>query len=311
MKPLVSIIIPTYNRAHLIKETIDSVLAQTYMNWECIIIDDRSNDATKAILDEYSTIDNRFIIICKPIELKQGASVSRNFGLKLARGEYIQFLDSDDILADNKIEEQVKILLNESNFTISTCKWGRFNEIKEPISFYENKRDYINFSNAKDYFDLIGLYGSFFPPLNFLMSKELINFSGYWNESLSMNDDGEFFFRLILNSDKIIFSEKTYVLYRDSSINNLSLLNAENKAISLINSWKIVEALYLTKYDESDSSYINKKKESVYNELKRDYKYVINRNKDFFKKQIEKDTLFLKFKKIKKRIINKLISYFK
>lgn len=193
MKPLVSIIIPTYNRAHLIKETIDSVLAQTYMNWECIIIDDRSNDATKAILDEYSTIDNRFIIICKPIELKQGASVSRNFGLKLARGEYIQFLDSDDILADNKIEEQVKILLNESNFTISTCKWGRFNEIKEPISFYENKRDYINFSNAKDYFDLIGLYGSFFPPLNFLMSKELINFSGYWNESLSMNDDGEFF----------------------------------------------------------------------------------------------------------------------
>lgn len=311
MKPLVSIIIPTYNRAHLIKETIDSVLAQTYMNWECIIIDDRSNDVTKAILDEYSTIDNRFIIICKPIELKQGASVSRNFGLKLARGEYIQFLDSDDILADNKIEEQVKILLNESNFTISTCKWGRFNEIKEPISFYENKRDYINFSNAKDYFDLIGLYGSFFPPLNFLMSKELINFSGYWNESLSMNDDGEFFFRLILNSDKIIFSEKTYVLYRDSSINNLSLLNAENKAISLINSWKIVEALYITKYDESDSSYINKKKESVYNELKRDYKYVINRNKDFFKKQIEKDTLFLKFKKIKKRIINKLISYFK
>lgn len=114
-----------------------------------------------------------------------------------------------------------------------------------------------------------------------------------------------------MNSDKIIFSEKTYVLYRDSSINNLSLLNAENKAISLINSWKIVEALYLTKYDESDSSYINKKKESVYNELKRDYKYVINRNKDFFKKQIEKDTLFLKFKKIKKRIINKLISYFK
>lgn len=311
MKPLVSIIIPTYNRAHLIKETIDSVLAQTYMNWECIIIDDRSNDVTKAILDEYSTIDNRFIIICKPIELKQGASVSRNFGLKLARGEYIQFLDSDDILADNKIEEQVKILLNESNFTISTCKWGRFNEIKEPISFYENKRDYINFSNAKDYFDLIGLYGSFFPPLNFLMSKELINFSGYWNESLSMNDDGEFFFRLILNSDKIIFSEKTYVLYRDSSINNLSLLNAENKAISLINSWKIVEALYITKYDESDSSYINKKKESVYNELKRDYKYVINRNKDFFKKQIEKDTLFLKFKKIKKIIINKLISYFK
>ena len=309
--PLVSIIIPTYNRAHLIGETLDCVLAQTYPNWECIVVDEGSTDDTHALLDEYVNKDIRFRCIVKSADIKKGASISRNLGLKIAKGEFIQFLDSDDILAPNKIEVQLDLLKKESKFTISTCLWGKFNVFSEPFNLFKNNVDYKNFENIKEYFDLIGLYGGFFPPHNFLMRRELINYCGYWNESLTVNDDGEFFFRIILNSEKMVFSDKTYVLYRNNSLDNLSLLNSENKAISLLNSWRIIEALYVAKYNEVSSIYINKKKSNIYCELKRQYPHLISQNRDFFKFQIKNDTLLLNAMKLKKRIVNRLKIFFR
>ena len=140
MKNLVSIIIPSYNRSHLIGETLDSVIAQTYVNWECIIIDDKSTDETFTILSTYLKKDNRFIYVSKPSDVKKGASGSRNLGLKLAKGEYIQFLDSDDLLAENKLEEQLKLLITESKYTISTCKWGFFDIQGNHIQFLKIKQ---------------------------------------------------------------------------------------------------------------------------------------------------------------------------
>jgi len=306
LNPLVSIIIPTYNRAYLIGETLDSILAQTYANWECIVVDDRSTDETVSILENYCKNDDRFRYIIKASLIKQGASISRNIGLNEARGEYIQFLDSDDILANHKIEKQLNLLIHESKFTISTCKWGKFDRISDSLKIFENCVDYRNFENIKDYFDLIGLYGGFFPSHNFLMSKEIVNFIGYWNENLAMNDDGEFFFRLLLNSNKIVFENETYVLYRTQNKDNLSLLNSKEKAIGLINSWKLIESLYITKYQEKKSTYINKKKEAIYNELKNEYYQLIIENRYFFSEQLNKDTLILKLIKLKKRIKNKI-----
>lgn len=304
--PIVSIIIPTYNRAHLLVETLESVLAQTYSNWECIIVDDNSTDETQLLLNEYSNKDNRFTYIIKSEKQKKGASISRNLGLKIARGEFIQFLDSDDLLADNKIQEQIKLLINENKHTVCTCKWGKFIEKSDPLTLIENSADYRDFNTIKEYFNLIGIYGGFFPPINFLINKELINQSGYWNESLTVNDDGEFFFRVLLNADKILFCAKTYVLYRNNLTDNLSILNSEIKAISLLNSWKIIEALYRTKYNEENSDYINKKKSSVYSELKKMYPKIICKNTSFFKQQIKEDTLVKKISKLKKRIKNRL-----
>lgn len=304
--PIVSIIIPTYNRAHLLVETLESVLAQTYSNWECIIVDDNSTDETQLLLNEYSNKDNRFTYIIKSEKQKKGASISRNLGLKIARGEFIQFLDSDDLLADNKIQEQIKLLINENKYTVCTCKWGKFIEKSDPLTLIENSADYRDFNTIKEYFNLIGIHGGFFPPINFLINKELINQSGYWNESLTVNDDGEFFFRVLLNADKILFCAKTYVLYRNNLTDNLSILNSEIKAISLLNSWKIIEALYRTKYNEENSDYINKKKRSVYSELKKMYPKIICKNTSFFKQQIKEDTLVKKISKLKKRIKNRL-----
>lgn len=109
--PLVSIIIPAYNRAHLIGETLDSVLAQTYINWECIVIDDGSNDNTSELLAEYCKKDNRFQYHHRPKDRPKGANACRNYGFELCKGEWIQFLDSDDLLESFCLSERVNLIL--------------------------------------------------------------------------------------------------------------------------------------------------------------------------------------------------------
>ncbi|PHR74598.1 MAG: hypothetical protein COA67_00555 [Lutibacter sp.] len=304
MNPLVSIIIPSYNREKLLTETLNSVLNQTYKNWECIIIDDRSTDNTLDVINSYATKDSRFRLILKPNEIKNGASISRNIGLKESKGSYIQFLDSDDIIAENKLEEQIKKLSSEDKFSIATCKWGLFQNKEDEFLLFENNIDYRDFTKSEDYFDIIGLKGGFFPPHVFLISKELIDISGYWNEELTMNDDGEFFFRVLSNSKKILFADSTYVKYRTHSGENLSMLNSLDKAKSLIKSWMLIESLYLLKY--KNTIFLDKKKESVYFEIKRTYPKLIKENKLFFKKQLKADNLFLKATKLKRRILKRL-----
>jgi glycosyltransferase involved in cell wall biosynthesis len=90
IQPLVSIIIPTYNRAHLIGETLDSVLAQTYQNWECIIVDDDSTDKTDEVVGAYVEKDSRFKYYHRPDEHLPGGNGARNYGFKMSTGEYVQ-----------------------------------------------------------------------------------------------------------------------------------------------------------------------------------------------------------------------------
>jgi glycosyltransferase involved in cell wall biosynthesis len=311
MNPLISIIIPSFNRESLISETLDSVLEQTYTNWECIIIDDRSTDGTNAIIKEYSNRDNRFIPISKPMELKQGASVSKNLGLQIARGKYIQFLDTDDILAENKLEKQIDTLKNEDEKVISVCITSNFKEIKDDVILDNQRKDYCNFNNSEDYFELIGEIGGYYAPESFLISKELINFSGHWNENLTLNDDGEFFFRIIYNSNKIIFTKDTFVRHRQKTGNNLSMLNSFQKATSLLNSWKIIEILYNTKYNTINFKYLDTKKWAVYNELKRTYPILIEQNKVFFYSQKKRDNFLYKLNKLQRRVNLRLKNIFK
>jgi glycosyltransferase involved in cell wall biosynthesis len=107
--PVVSIIVPIYNRKDLLSETADSVLAQTFTNWELILIDDGSDDGSADIAAQYSVKDSR-IKFLKRDRMPKGASVCRNIGLAAARGEYIIFLDSDDLLAAYCIERRLKYI---------------------------------------------------------------------------------------------------------------------------------------------------------------------------------------------------------
>ena len=127
--PLVSIIIPTYNRAHLIGETLDSVVAQTYTNWECIVVDDGSTDETDKLLAGYCIKDNRFQYHHRPSDRPKGANACRNYGFELSKGKYVNWFDSDDKMLEDKLEKQLHLLLKSGkNFTICQSKVIEFNK---------------------------------------------------------------------------------------------------------------------------------------------------------------------------------------
>lgn len=112
MNSLVSIIIPSYNRAQFIGETLESVLSQTYPNWECIIVDDGSTDDTEDIVKRYTVTDDRFYYI---FQENMGVSSARNVGLEKAKGYYIQFVDSDDLIDSRKLMLSLKEIDQQEN----------------------------------------------------------------------------------------------------------------------------------------------------------------------------------------------------
>lgn len=122
---LVSVITPTYNCAEFISRTIESVLAQTYQNWEMIIVDDRSKDNTKEIVDKYMKGDAR--IKYHLLEVNSGAAVARTTAMQLAKGSYMAFLDSDDIWMPDKLERQIK-WMTDNGYAFSCTAYEQIDE---------------------------------------------------------------------------------------------------------------------------------------------------------------------------------------
>jgi glycosyltransferase involved in cell wall biosynthesis len=128
MRPLVSVIIPTFNRADLITDTIDSLKKQSYPNWEAIVIDDNSTDDTLEVLQSIASHDKRITITVKAPTIIKGAASSRNIGMDKANGDFILFLDSDDVLAEFTLERRVKVLLNNPNIDFAVFHGFFFKE---------------------------------------------------------------------------------------------------------------------------------------------------------------------------------------
>lgn len=128
MKELVSIITPTYNCAEYIAETIESVQNQTYQNWEMIIVDDCSIDNTKDVVQPYIEADSRISYY----ELKQnsGAAVARTTSMKMAKGDYMAFLDSDDLWYPEKLEKQIAYM-KKNNYAFTCTKYEQIDENSE------------------------------------------------------------------------------------------------------------------------------------------------------------------------------------
>lgn len=134
-QPLVSIIIPSYNYGPFISQTLDCLLAQSYQNWEAVIIDDGSTDETQQVVEGYVAKYARFIYIHQP---NQGPSVARNTGMKRARGAYLHFLDADDLLSKDKITEQVSYMEQHPDCDISYTRAYYF-EDQKPNELFTNR----------------------------------------------------------------------------------------------------------------------------------------------------------------------------
>ena len=139
MKPIVTIIMATYNRAHFIVETLQSIQNQTFENWECIIIDDGGTDNTNEVIAPILEKDTRFQFVKRTDSYQKGLPGCRNYGLDLAKGDYIIFFDDDDIVHPQNLELCTKEL-SKSNF--SFCRYDR--------TVFTGDFDY-NFDNSKEY----------------------------------------------------------------------------------------------------------------------------------------------------------------
>ena len=191
MNPLVSIIIPCYNQAKYLEETLYSILNQTYSNWECLIINDGSTDETEKIAQQFATKDHRFKYFHKE---NGGLSSARNFGLDKATGTYIQFLDSDDFIDTTKLE----VSINELNKIENTDK-------KVAIS----NSEFFNFDSILYKWDeefSIPIHCGFFEAILFQNLR--------FNEDLKAKEDWVMWVQLFQINVKAVFIDEPLALYR-------------------------------------------------------------------------------------------------
>lgn len=218
MNPLVSIIIPTYNRANLIGETLDSILAQTYINWECIIVDDGSVDNTDEVVKSYVNKDNRFQYYQRPESRKKGPNSCRNYGFELSKGDYIKWFDSDDIMLSACLEKQIISIGN--NADVSVCKLLYY-DFEKGIGIRENK--IYSDSLIEDY--LIGKV-KFYTFTTVWCKIFLEKQTELFDESISNLDDWDFNLRMLYQEPKIVYLNEPLIQYR---VHEMSLSSEVNK----------------------------------------------------------------------------------
>lgn len=245
-KNLVSIIIPSFNSLNFLNEAIDSALNQTYKHIEIILIDDGSTDGTANHFANFT----QHGIKCVSQE-NSGASSARNHGLDLASGEYIQFLDADDLLHPEKIKRQVEIMTN-TGADLSFVGWGNFKyDPKHSHKFKFRDIDFSELETGLDIFRSLGKEGWYIPTLSWLTKRELIIKAGYWNPSICPNDDGEFFSRVLFWSKNVKPIKYKLAYYRVSNENSLSKLNTVHKIQASITSWEQITSLLKSLNDDS------------------------------------------------------------
>lgn len=250
MDPLVSIIIPVHNAEQYVTHCLKSAIEQSWKNIEIIIINDGSTDSSLEKITSFS--DPRMKVINQS---QMGASHARNTGIKNAKGVFLQFLDADDIIAREKIEKQVKSLMTKSSpeENLSVCNTVFFQkDIHTDYSLDEYNKPFLAFKGSQHAF-LLNLYGGNGPagmvqPNAWLVPAKVIRSSGLWNESLSLDDDGEFFCRVVLAAKGIIHVDENLNYYRKHQDGkNLAFINSERKMISALKAAQL-KADHLIKY---------------------------------------------------------------
>jgi glycosyltransferase involved in cell wall biosynthesis len=247
---LVSIIIPAYNAEVFISECIQSIINQTYRNIEIIVINDGSTDGTLEVINSF--IEPRLILVNQE---NKGCSAAKNQGLRIAKGDFIQYLDADDYLSLDKIEKQVYKLSSNENCT-AVCKTVIISNNKN-INGLEIDTNLIkNGGKGKDFLlSLWGLNGKFgmVQPNAYLITRKVANEIGEWNDDISPSpdEDGEYFARVLLASQMVIYTEGINFYRKNESANSLSQIFSLQRAINLLETVEL-KFQHLLKIDNSN-----------------------------------------------------------
>jgi glycosyltransferase involved in cell wall biosynthesis len=215
-KPLVSILIPAYNAEKWITDAIRSALAQTWNPKEIIVVNDGSNDRTLEVASQFG---QELVLVIS--QEHQGAAAARNNAFKHCHGDYIQWLDADDLLAPEKIAKQMKAVCEcTDNRTLFSSPWGPFFYRPERAKFTPSAL-WCDLSSSEFLIRKMGL-SLFMQTSTWLVSRELSEAAGPWNTDLASDDDGEYFCRVLLASNGIRFVPEARVYYRSVGIHSLS-----------------------------------------------------------------------------------------
>ena len=208
VQPLVSILIPGFNSERWIKQTLESAISQDYPRTEVIMIDDGSTDRTLKIARTFESRSVR--LITQP---NAGPSAARNTALAHAQGEYIQWLDHDDLLAPSKISNQVKEWQKvQSDRVLFSCPFATFYYRREKARVFRSRlcRDLT----PVDYFFIKFSDDTYFQSSSWLVSRKLSDLAGPWWELRSADDDGEYFCRVVAASQGIHFVPEARCYWR-------------------------------------------------------------------------------------------------
>jgi len=207
---LVSIIIPCYNQALYLDESLQSVLNQTYTHWECIMVNDGSTDTTEKIAKTWAAKDPRFNYFYKG---NGGVSSARNFGIEKAKGDYIQFLDADDVLDERKLElslEQLNLAENEGvNIIISNFRMFISNPNKTSMPYCALNAQLFNFESL-----LYQWNESFSIPIHCGFFEASLFESIRFPENLTAQEDWIVWVNIFKQGNKALFIDKPLALYR-------------------------------------------------------------------------------------------------
>ena len=223
MKPLVSILIPAYNAEEWLGETLRSAIAQTWEPKEIIVVDDGSKDKTLEVARAFESSDVKVFT-----QKNQGAAAARNTAFSLSHGEYVQWLDADDLLGPDKVAKQMEALGDSRDpKTLLSGEWGRFLYRPEKTKFNPSTL-WCDLAKAEWLIRKMG-GNVYMQTASWLVSRELTEAAGPWDTRLLGDDDGEYFCRVLMASDCVQFVPGSKVYYRASGSGSLSYIGSSDR----------------------------------------------------------------------------------
>jgi glycosyltransferase involved in cell wall biosynthesis len=212
---LVSIIIPCYNQASYLEETLQCVLQQDYDNWECLLVNDGSTDSTEAIILSWLTKDVRFRYFSIP---NGGVSAARNFGIEQAKGDFVQFLDADDILSPKKISQSIEVI-TQNEVAVVCSNYDRFSgTISNSLGRFSNIEKYnFTFQNIARYWN-----ADFTIPIHcFFFKREVIG-NCRFPVGITAQEDWVMWLQIYESNPRTFFIPETLAYYRSNPIGRTS-----------------------------------------------------------------------------------------
>jgi glycosyltransferase involved in cell wall biosynthesis len=245
MKPLVSILIPAYNADETIADTIKSAIAQTWQRKEIIVVNDGSKDRTEEVAQRFAP---KVTVVSTE---NHGAAAARNHAMRLSHGDYIQWLDADDILGLDKIERQLAALREGDNGRILlSSPWASFN-YRIDRAYFVPTMLWHDLSPVEWLLRKMG-NNLHMQTATWLTSRELAEAAGPWNTRLQSDDDGEYFCRVLLASESTRFVPEARVFYRISPSSRLSHIGTSNKKKDAMMTSMKLHVQYLRSLEESE-----------------------------------------------------------